>query len=158
MLFHIVEKWLIFSDLGHLFPSFIEHGYDDLETIKKIDEQDLTFLTEDESDREALKNAVDELKIKGGTWVYFSEDENDPDKISSVSSGIGSLISGQESYWEGNKPTNCSSSSNFKLEVNSRTLESISHQNILENEVRMPEFGLRKLYLSELPCHKTFYV
>ena len=69
---NIVYYWLSNMDLGDYFCNFIEHGYDDLETIKCIGREDLDVMGINQKiDQLKILEAAKYLKIKGATWVYF---------------------------------------------------------------------------------------
>ncbi|GAB6032844.1 SAM and SH3 domain containing 1 [Chamberlinius hualienensis] len=74
---NIVKNWLqalkLSSDYGE---KFIDNGYDDLEICKQIGEPDLDAIgVVNCLDRESIIRAVQELKERGGTAVYYMIEE-----------------------------------------------------------------------------------
>ncbi|XP_022089828.1 SAM and SH3 domain-containing protein 1-like isoform X3 [Acanthaster planci] len=79
---NIVREWLRTLDLAHHLDSFIDNGYDDLETCKQIGEEDMDAIgVQDPRQREELRQAVARLKQEGGTAVYFTLMGPDTDYI-----------------------------------------------------------------------------
>lgn len=69
---HVVWTWLHTLDQEHLFESFLENGYDDLETVKQMGEEDLLAIgVEDTETRLVINQAARMLREKGAAWVYF---------------------------------------------------------------------------------------
>ena len=69
---HVVWTWLHTLDQEHLFESFLENGYDDLETVKQMGEEDLLAIgVEDQETRFVINQAAKMLREKGAAWVYF---------------------------------------------------------------------------------------
>ena len=69
---NIVFYWLQYLHLEYYFPQFVDHGYDDLETVKCITEEDLEVIgVKYMNEKCILLEAVQYLRQKGGTWVYF---------------------------------------------------------------------------------------
>ena len=69
---HVVWTWLHTLDQDHLFESFIENGYDDLETVKQMGEEDLLAIgVDDQETRFVINQAARMLREKGAAWVYF---------------------------------------------------------------------------------------
>ena len=69
---HVVWTWLRTLDQEHLFDSFLENGYDDLETVKQMGEEDLLAIgVEDQETRFVISQAARMLREKGAAWVYF---------------------------------------------------------------------------------------
>ena len=69
---HVVWTWLHTLDQEHLFDSFLENGYDDLETVKQMGEEDLLAIgVEDQETRFVISQAARMLREKGAAWVYF---------------------------------------------------------------------------------------
>ena len=69
---HVVWTWLHTLDQEHLFESFLENGYDDLETVKQMGEEDLLAIgVEDQDTRLVINQAARMLREKGAAWVYF---------------------------------------------------------------------------------------
>ncbi|KAK2715695.1 uncharacterized protein LOC136037956 [Artemia franciscana] len=73
---NIVLEWLRSLSLCHYGPSFIDNGYDDLEICKKIGEQDLDAVgVLNVCERIRILDAVNSLKVNGGTAVYLAIEE-----------------------------------------------------------------------------------
>ena len=69
---HVVWTWLHTLDQEHLFESFLENGYDDLETVKQMGEEDLLAIgVDDQETRFVISQAARMLREKGAAWVYF---------------------------------------------------------------------------------------
>ena len=69
---NIVFYWLKYLDLESHFDNFLDHGYDDLETIKCIGEEDLKAIGVNlKNEQSVLLEAVEFLRHKGAAWVYF---------------------------------------------------------------------------------------
>ena len=70
---NIVREWLKSLDLGDYTQSFLDNGYDELETCKQIGRDDLDAIgVQDTHHRLELMRAVSRLKNEGGTAVYFT--------------------------------------------------------------------------------------
>ena len=112
---NIVFYWLKYLYLENHFDNFLDHGYDDLETVKCIGEEDLKAIGVNlVKERSVLLEAVRVLRQKGAAWVYFlphavdnhfyethdkiyNDEPLDPNKrFNSNSSGIGSWESSEE--------------------------------------------------------------
>merc|ERR1719315_634125 len=99
---NIVIEWLTFLQLGQYSKGFIDNGYDDLETVKKIGPADLDAIGVLSAHHRAfLLDAVRVLKEQGAAWVYLllgssgqTEGCGDGDRVS-ASSGIASGTSSQ---------------------------------------------------------------
>lgn len=90
---NIVTEWLRSLDLVKYATSFLDNGYDDLETCKQIGPEDLTAIgVLDPCDRGELLTAVGRLKLEGGTAVYFTLQ---PSQTRSVDSN---LVNDDEEY------------------------------------------------------------
>jgi len=102
---NIVVEWLTFLQLGHYSKGFLDNGYDDLETVKKIGPADLDAIGVLSAHHRAfLLDAVRVLKEQGAAWVYLllgsagaipdqggcSERDQDQQDRVSASSGIAS--------------------------------------------------------------------
>merc|ERR1719334_629767 len=69
---NIVVEWLTFLQLGQYSKSFLDNGYDDLETVKKIGPADLDAIGVLSAHHRAfLLDAVRVLKEQGAAWVYL---------------------------------------------------------------------------------------
>ena len=69
---HVVWTWLHTLDQEHLFESFLENGYDDLETVKQMGEEDLLAIgVDDQETRFVISQAARMLRERGAAWVYF---------------------------------------------------------------------------------------
>ena len=96
-----IMAWLHFLQMDQYYQEFIDNGYDDLETAKKIGLEDLDAIgVEDQHHKIFLLDAVRVLREQGAAWVYLLESSQtltdsglgDPgDRASAGSSGIASL-------------------------------------------------------------------
>lgn len=69
---NIVVEWLHFLQLGHYAADFVDHGYDDLETVKRIGPEDLDAIgVVSVHHRAFLLDAVRVLREQGAAWVYL---------------------------------------------------------------------------------------
>ena len=69
---NIVVEWLHFLQLGHYASEFIDNGYDDLETVKRIGPEDLDAIgVVSVHHRAFLLDAVRVLREQGAAWVYL---------------------------------------------------------------------------------------
>eukprot|EP00095_Tigriopus_kingsejongensis_P009337 snap_masked-scaffold247_size239117-processed-gene-1.10 protein:Tk09337 transcript:snap_masked-scaffold247_size239117-processed-gene-1.10-mRNA-1 annotation:"sterile alpha motif domain-containing protein" len=128
-----VVTWLTFLQMEQYAEDFIDNGYDDLETVKKIGQEDLVAIGVSSSHHQAfLLDAVRVLKHQGATWVYLIRDKNrdsgliptDPEYDSCgerASGGSSGIASGNSSSIPWNDPdfgsgenTSSSSSSSSK--------------------------------------------
>jgi len=100
---NIVTEWLTFLQLGQYSKGFLDNGYDDLETVKKIGPADLDAIgCLSAHHRAFLLDAVRVLKEQGAAWVYLllgsagqpGEGCGEGDRVS-ASSGIASGTSSQ---------------------------------------------------------------
>ena len=103
----VIRNWLKFLDAEVYAESFIDNGYDDLETINRIEREDLEAIgVIGQEPQDYLLAAVKVLKEEGGAWVYLlycdtsncADDkvESDNDYCQSDKNFYGS--SGPESY------------------------------------------------------------
>ena len=68
----VIRMWLRFLDVEEYTDSFIDNGYDDLETIKLIEREDLEAIGVIKQDhQDYLLASVKVLKERGGAWVYL---------------------------------------------------------------------------------------
>ena len=68
----IVRTWLQFLAIPAYVSNFEENGYEDLETIKLICEEDLLEIgIEDAHHRQIILASVKILKEQGAAWVYL---------------------------------------------------------------------------------------
>ena len=99
----VVQKWLRFLDVEEYSESFIDNGYDDLETVKLIKREDLEAIGVMRRDHhDYLLASVKVLRERGAAWVYLlycettddTEDkfESDNDYGSSVNIFVDHLI------------------------------------------------------------------
>lgn len=97
-----LSTWLHFLQMDQYLTDFIDNGYDDLETAKKIGSEDLEAIGVDDPHHKAfLLDAVRVLREQGAAWVYLLEASmvfsdsgfiNEAgDRASAGSSGIASL-------------------------------------------------------------------
>ena len=93
---NIVREWLRTLDLTDYCQSFLDNGYDELETCKQIGRDDLDAIgVRDPHHRLELLRAVSRLKAEGGTAVYFTlvgPPQSDDEQDSGVS-GLGAMTS-----------------------------------------------------------------
>lgn len=69
---NIVVEWLHFLQLGHYALDFLDNGYDDLETVKRIGPEDLDAIgVVSVHHRAFLLDAVRVLREQGAAWVYL---------------------------------------------------------------------------------------
>ena len=69
---NIVSVWLRFLNVEEYAQRFIDNGYDDLETVKMIGEDDLKAIgIDNKKDKEMIHLSVKILREHGGAWVYF---------------------------------------------------------------------------------------
>ena len=69
---NIVVEWLHFLQLGHYAPDFLDNGYDDLETVKRVGPEDLDAIgVVSVHHRAFLLDAVRVLREQGAAWVYL---------------------------------------------------------------------------------------
>ena len=69
-----VGTWLHFLQMGQYLSDFIDNGYDDLETAKKIGDEDLDAIgVEDPHHKVFILDAVRVLREQGAAWVYLLE-------------------------------------------------------------------------------------
>jgi len=106
---NIVVEWLTFLQLGQYSKGFLDNGYDDLETVKKIGPADLDAIGVLSAHHRAfLLDAVRVLKEQGAAWVYLllgaagqpgDACYQDNDRVS-ASSGIASGTSSGQPWLE----------------------------------------------------------
>ena len=100
---------LKYLKLGDYSDSFIDNYYDDLETVKRIQREDLEAIGVVRKDQQVyLLQSVKVLKERGAAWVYLldcqtddvTEDkiESDNDYCASDRYAYGSGSSGQDSF------------------------------------------------------------
>ena len=84
---NIVRLWLKFLDIEEYTQRFLDNGYDDLEIVKLIGEEDLEAIgIDNKRDKEMLLVSVKTLKEQGAAWVYLLLGDEGEDEISSWSS------------------------------------------------------------------------
>ena len=66
----IVSVWLRFLNIEEYTEQFIDNGYDDLETVKLIGEEDLKAIGI-HKDEEMILHSVMILREQGAAWVYL---------------------------------------------------------------------------------------
>lgn len=92
-----ISSWLHFLQMDQYLSEFIDNGYDDLETAKKIGIEDLEAIgVEDPHHKMFILDAVRVLREQGAAWVYLLEASQTlfsvpGDRDSAGSSGIASL-------------------------------------------------------------------
>ena len=73
----VVVKWLQFLQMEQYAQDFIDNGYDDLETAKKIGAEDLDAIGVVSAHHRAfLLDAVRVLREQGAVWVYLLQKED----------------------------------------------------------------------------------
>jgi len=73
---HPVICWLRFLQMERYAQDFLDNGYDDLETAKKIGEEDLDAIgVASPHHRAFLLDAVKVLREQGAVWVYLLQEE-----------------------------------------------------------------------------------
>jgi hypothetical protein len=99
---NIVRNRLKFLSVEEYSDTFIDNGYDDLETGKLIQRNDLEAIGGiEETHQDLLLTPVKTLKERGATWVHFlccETAENSHDNFNSESGNNISSSSGPESY------------------------------------------------------------
>merc|ERR1712183_1257772 len=94
---NIVATWLNFLQVGEYSNSFLDNGYDDLETVKQIRVEDLRAIgVDNQEDEEVILLSVKILREQGAAWVYLLPGE--PDLMSSTSDPSSSSLA---SSWRG---------------------------------------------------------
>ena len=69
---NIVCTWLKFLHVEEYAKKFLDNGYDDLETVKQIKEEDLKAIgINNHYDEEIILLSVKILREQGAAWVYF---------------------------------------------------------------------------------------
>ena len=69
---NIITEWLTFLQLDHYAKDFIDNGYDDLETLKRIGPADLDAIgVVSVHHRSFILDAVRVLREQGAAWVYL---------------------------------------------------------------------------------------
>ena len=73
-----VHTWLNFLQMERYAQDFIDNGYDDLETVKRIGLEDLDAIGVDSVSHKAfILDAVRVLRERGAVWVYLLDEEKD---------------------------------------------------------------------------------
>ena len=69
---NVIRNWLKFLDVEEYSNSFIDNGYDDLETVKLIERRDLEAIGVVKRDhQDYLLASVQILRENGAAWVYL---------------------------------------------------------------------------------------
>ena len=69
---NVIKNWLKFLDVDEYSDSFIDNGYDDLETVKLIKRRDLEAIGVVKKDhQDYLLASVQILRENGAAWVYL---------------------------------------------------------------------------------------
>ena len=77
---NIVCTWLRFLHVEEYSKRFLDNGYDDLETVKQIKEEDLKAIgIESKEDEEIILLSVKILRERGAAWVYFLCEDDQTD-------------------------------------------------------------------------------
>ena len=75
---NIVCTWLRFLHVEEYSSNFLDNGYDDLETVKQMREEDLRAIGISRGeDEELLLLSVKILRERGAAWVYFLSADSD---------------------------------------------------------------------------------
>ena len=83
---NIVSVWLRFLHISEYTERFLDNGYDDLETVKQMGEDDLKAIGVDsQEDEEMILLSVKILREQGAAWVYFLLGEEEEGAASSSS-------------------------------------------------------------------------
>ena len=73
---NVIKNWLKFLDVDEYSDSFIDNGYDDLETVKLIERKDLEAIGVVKKDhQDYLLASVQILRENGAAWVYLLYDD-----------------------------------------------------------------------------------
>ena len=74
---NVIKVWLKYLGLPQYFDSFIDNGYDDMETVKRVKKEDLDAIgVDDIHHQKYLLKAAKELRENGAAWVYLLYNEN----------------------------------------------------------------------------------
>lgn len=138
-----LSQWLHYLQMNQYLSDFIDNGYDDLETAKKIGTEDLEAIgVQDAHHRTFLLEAVRVLREQGAAWVYLLESTQTVsdsgcysgglpgdagDRASAGSSGIASLPwtdQDQDFVSSSGENSTCSSSARQQKMSNSRHIGS----------------------------------
>ena len=99
---NIVSVWLRFLHISEYTERFLDNGYDDLETVKQMGEDDLKAIGVDsQEDEEMILLSVKILREQGAAWVYFLLGEDE---------GAASSSSGKMSISDEDGPSSSSNS------------------------------------------------
>ena len=149
----VIRNWLKFLDVDEYSDSFIDNGYDDLETVKLIERRDLEAIgVVNEDHQDYLLASVQILKENGAAWVYLlysetSEKASDDyycesENTVSGSSGLESNKSSMYQQTEGTGSDEYSSDGNrFSAPFEQEMLKGTQLMNLIGGE------------LSTLYCH-----
>ena len=126
---NIVCTWLRFLHVEEYSSNFLDNGYDDLETVKQMKEEDIRAIgINSAEDEEIILVSVKILREQGAAWVYFLSGDRDLSVSSSSTCGKMSvsddLISDQ---------TSSSVSSRSEPDPLRRRLEDIEPFSMCEN-------------------------
>ena len=81
----IVGEWLRTLGLFGYTEAFVDNGYDDLETVKQMREEDLRAIGISRGeDEELLLLSVKILRERGAAWVYFLSADSDAGKFARI--------------------------------------------------------------------------
>ena len=170
-----IMAWLHFLQMHQYYQEFIDNGYDDLETAKKIGLEDLDAIgVEDQHHKIFLLDAVRVLREQGAAWVYLLESSQtltdsglgDPgDRASAGSSGIASLPWTDHDASSSGDNSTCSSSKFHNIKVTNNKTKCLveltpehSARNLSQhssprihsgNGGMIPNSGIRRLLMPE---------
>ena len=69
---NVIRNWLKYLDIEEYSDGFIDNGYDDLETVKLIQGEDLDAIgVVREAHQEYILASVKDLREKGAAWVHL---------------------------------------------------------------------------------------
>lgn len=157
---NMVVIWLNFLQMNQYSQAFIDNGYDDLETVKQIGQEDLDAIgVESPHHRAFVLDAVRVLKEQGAVWVYLlkqsqqNQSENDCDSggSSGIASGHSSIVPWHNDPDEGQQSSSSSvgsrkKDSNSVIQIsNNKCLVELTpeHQSRLSNPNLRPKTNRR---------------
>ena len=133
---NIVCTWLRFLHVGEYSEKFLDNGYDDLETVKQIQEEDLRAIgVDNHEDEEIILLSVKILREQGAAWVYFLCEDHD--SMSSFSA------TSQKMSVSDDEPS--SNTSSFRSDIAMMRRPTAQHQlgqNIIENIDNIEPFNV----------------
>ena len=132
---NIVATWLRFLHVGEYSDRFIDNGYDDLETVKLIKEEDLRAIgVDNHEDEEIILLSVKILREQGAAWVYFLCEDHG--SMSSYSTSHKMSLSDDE------RTSNTSSSFRSDIAAMQRPDQQHQQQQVLTNVDNIEPFSV----------------